>query len=184
MEFLIAFPYFSKILKQLSEYSRKCDDKARELKFKDFYDSPEFIESLRNMIDDSEGYNLYYHATTDRETAQKIVNEGLYSYSANLSSTAMSGLSLNGILDYGYGNGINMYDKYIVVLRVPQGEDVVRPLTPEEREAAAVFPRRMAITDKPEYIIDSKYVVGFVDKERKELVVNPHIEKNHERGRS
>ena len=184
MEFVLVFPYFSSLLAAANKKANECMAKAEIMSFDNFYKNPDFINELNSIVNHEAGHTFLYHATTDIDSANRILNEGLYAYSENLSSTTCPELDVNQILSYGYGNGVNMYDRFVVVIDAPDGEEIIRKMSPEEREKANIFPRRMAVCDKPDYVIDSKYVVGYVDKLKMKVIYNPSYGLTKESGRN
>ena len=83
----------------------------------------EDLETITNHNPEDETY--CYHATTSLEDAKRIIEEGFYSYSKDLESTSFPEFTVDQILTYSYGNGIENFGDYIIVLSVPKGEDIV-----------------------------------------------------------
>ena len=182
-EFLIALPSYCQILSQMEKCASDAKKKKQRLKLERFYDNPEFIADLNDMIEhDTEQETYYYHVTQGEVEAEKIMQKGLYMFSDRMDSTTFPELSTNEILQYGYGNDFASFDDYIIVIAQPKDKQIVRRLSEYEREQAQIVPRRAALMSKPTDIIDSEYIVGYIDKQNCQVVRNKnfvHINKEN-----
>ena len=178
MEFFIAKDYAFDLVnyadKKLEEGNKIQANLAKERFNKNF----EFIENLEKLVShDKEKETYRYHATTSREAAIEIMEEGFYSYSENLDSTSFQEFDVNTILNYSYGNGLNYFGDYIIVISEPKGEDILTKLTEEEKENISILPRRDAmIGNKPGYQVDKKHIVAIIDKEHERVIMNPEYQ--------
>ena len=103
-------------------------------------------------------------------------------YSQDLGSTSFAEFNVKQILSYSYGNGIEQFGDYIIVLSEPKNEDIVEELSEEEQEQVTIIPRRNAIIgNKPEYKVDKKHVVGIVDKKHERVILNPEYINNEKK---
>lgn len=175
MEFFIASPEIFQMTKQLDEQVSLAADIEIDERLSRLKSNHQFMEELRTMLDHDQNEETYlFHATTDLENANKILNEGFYMYSRNPADTTYQELSEDQVLSYSYGDNINEYKDFIIVLGRKKDEDVVRELSPEERELAEIVPRRIGIVgQKPSHIIDKEYVIGYIDKKNEEIHLNP-----------
>ena len=174
-EFLIVIPEFLKLISLTEECCKKANEMRKELKQKRFDGSQEFLDRIDDIIEHDDTSDTYlYHVTPSKYDADRIIDEGLYMFSNNLASTTFEELKKETILKHGYGNSYQMYEDYIIIVDKPNDVDIVRKLTEEERKACKIVPRRMGLTNKPSYIIDTDYIVGYIDKENMEVIKNPN----------
>lgn len=139
-----------------------------------FNKNVKFLEDLETITKHDQDKEIYrYHATTSREAAERIIKEGFYLYSEDLDSTSFAEFNINQILTYSYGNLFETHGDFIVIISEPTEENVVQKLTEEEQQIAQIVPRRMGIAaTMPSYKIDSKHIVGVVDKENEQIIFN------------
>ena len=178
-EFLIVFPKYVSIMSYLDSCVSNLQQMKQEFRNDLFGKNQEFMEKIDDMIEHDENTDSYfYHVAKNRIDADRIVNEGLYMYSDDLLSTTYEGLSRDELLEHGYGNQYNNYDDYIIVIDKPKDASITRKLSEEEREIAKVMTRRLGLTSKPTHIIDSDYIVGYIDKKNMNVVFNSNYKKN------
>lgn len=173
-EFLIALPSFCQIISHLDKCSSDAKKRKKQLKLSRLYENTEFIANLENLIDHGEDEIFWYHAAKNEGEAERIINEGLYMYSDRLDSTSFPEFSTRQILEYDYGNDFASYDDYIIVISQPKDRQIVRKLSDKERENVFIVPRRVALYSKPTDVVESQYIVGYVDKNDGKVVQNPN----------
>lgn len=180
MEFFIAKDIAFDITNYFDQLIAKADNYQIEMDRKRFKENFQFMEELENLIKhDPEKETYRYHATTSLEDAKRILEEGFYSYSKDLESTSYPEFTVDQILAYSYGNGLDNYGDFIIVLSVPKGEDVVEELTLEQQDEVKIIPRRNAIIgNKPPYKVDTKHVVAIIDKKHEKVILNPEYINN------
>ena len=82
-------------------------------------------------------------------------------------------MSLDDILKHKYGNDFSSLEDYIIVFAEPKNEIITRKLTEEERKEVKIVPRRPGLaSEKPTYVVDQKYIVGYIDKVNCQVVTN------------
>lgn len=175
MEFFISKDLAFGMVKHLNELVDQANIKQYNMEQERYSSNFQFIDDLEKINKHDSSKETYrYHATASIEDAQRIMEEGFYLYSEDLDSTSFPEFGVSEILSYSYGNGLEFYGDYIVIMSVPNGENVVEHLSPEEQEKATIMPRRNAlIGNKPEYKVDKKYIVGIVDKKNEKVIQNP-----------
>ena len=178
-EFLVVLPKYMMI----KSYVESCIDKfqymRQDIRNNAFNNNEEFLKKIDDMIEHNTDEDMYlYHVTQSEYDANKIINEGLFMYSDSLESTTYPELNREELLEHGYGNSYQMYENYIMVIDMPKDTNIVRKLTEEEKNNADVMPRRIGITSKPSYVIDSEYIVGYIDKKNMDVIINPNYKKN------
>lgn len=180
IEFFIAKDIAFDITNYIDQLIAKADNYQIEMDIKRFNENFQFMEELENLVKhDTEKETYRYHATTSLEDAKRILEEGFYSYSRDLESTSYPEFTIDQILSYSYGNGIENFGDYIIVLSVPKGEDIVKELTEEEQDKVTIIPRRSAIIgNKPPYKVDTKHVVAIIDKKHEKVILNPEYTNN------
>ena len=181
MEFFISKEIAFDITTYLDELIAKADYRQMNMDKERFNSNFKFMEDLEKLVGehnrDEETYR--YHATTSLEDAKRIIEEGFYSYSKDLGATSFPEFTVDQILTYSYGNGLENFGDYIIVLSVPKDEDIVEELTEEEQAKVQIIPRRTAIIgNKPPYKIDKKHVVAIINKKDEEVILNPEYTNN------
>ena len=172
-EFLVALPMYCQLLSEMEKCSGLANAEKQNLKLKRFYDNPDFIQNINGLIEhDPDEVTYHYHVTGGANEAEHILEDGLYMFSDRIESTSFPELTTNDLLGHGYGNDFASFDDYIIVFAEPKGEKIVRTLSDEEKSKVLIMPRRMGLTDKPSYVIDSKYIVGYIDKSNCQVVAN------------
>ena len=144
-----------------------------------------FIEDLKKLIEHNPEEEIYrYHATGSIYDANNILEEGFYTYSKDLDSTSFREFDIEQILTYSYGNGTQNFGDYIIVISEPKDDDIdiVSKMSEEELQNVSIVPRRNAIIgNKPNYKVDKKYIVGFIDKEHEKVIFNPEYHNSNEK---
>ena len=174
LEFLISKDLAFEIVKYIDELISKADLVQVQMDKERYNNNIKFMEDLETITNHNPEDETYcYHATTSLEDAKRIIEEGFYSYSKDLGSTSFPEFTVDQILTYSYGNGIENFGDYIIVLSVPKGEDIVEELTEEEQEKVQIIPRRNAcIGNKPTHKVDKKHIVGLIDKKHEKVIFN------------
>ena len=82
-----------------------------------------------------------------------------------------------------YGQPLHFFDKdklgdHILVRDAKDGEEIVRNTSPEEKKESMGVARRLALAPQGcDYIVDPENIVGFVDRNREEVVFNDKFKK-------
>lgn len=175
MEFFISADLSFGIIKHLGQLIDEANIIQYNMEQERYNSNIKFLDDLEHINKHNPNEETYrYHATANLEDAKRIMEEGFYLYSDDLDSTSFPEFGVNDILSYSYGNGFEFFGDYIVIISVPNAEDVVQHLSPEEQENVTIVPRRNAlIGNKPEYKVDTKHIVGIVDKKNEKVIQNP-----------
>ena len=160
-----------KIIDELSEI-----EKSKELS--EFYDKKEFFEDFMKIMEhDKTKHNYLFHGTQDLESAQSIIDEGLGMMREDLSSTTYAEFSMDEVILYSRGFANEIGKDAIVIIDQPINEDgkreeIVQRLD-KNKEISFIQSGLQGLDEKPQYIIDSKYIIGYVNKRDKEVNFNP-----------
>lgn len=152
--------------------------KVRSSKLDEFYNKPEFIKSLKEiMAHDKEKHEYLYHGTQDLESAKSILDEGLGMMRYNLDSTSYSEMDMERLLLYKRGFLGEIGKDAIVIIDQPISEDgskkdIVQELD-ENKQIHFVPSGLQGLDGKPQYIVDSMYIVGYIDKKNMDVIYNP-----------
>lgn len=129
--------------------------------------------------------DLHIHATTSEIAAKSIIKNGLYTYGDDLYAFSFlwcgnmkNDYDIESILTYGYG-GITESSKaenYVILFRVPKDQTNLEELSEEEQKKAQslVETRRMGIMMVPTHKISNKEILGYIDKEKGQVIFNPN----------
>ena len=105
-----------------------------------------------------------------------IMKEGLGMMRESLSTTAYQEFSMDDVILYSRGFAGEIGSSAIVIIDEPckdnRKEKIVRPLGEGEKIHFSSSGLQ-GLTGEPHYIVDSKYIVGYVDKENKAIIFNP-----------
>lgn len=136
------------------------------------------MDELNKIIShDKDKFTYYYHVTQEEYDANRILNEGLYTFSDDFTKFLYDELDEEELLKHGYGNATRDLSDYIIVFSKPKDEEILRKLTAEEKSKVSVYPRRIGLINKPDYVIDPNYIVGYIDKKKQVVVLNEQFNK-------
>lgn len=149
---------------------------SSKTKLQEFYSNPKFLQDFKKIMEhDLKSHTYYFHGTQDLESADMIMKEGLGMMRESLSTTAYPEFSMDNVILYSRGFAGEIGSSAIVIIDEPckdnRKEKIVRPL--EKGEKIHFSPSGLQGFDEPHYIVDSKYIVGYVDKENKAIIFNP-----------
>ena len=134
-----------------------------------------FIDEMNNLFSkvDSEKEDLYIHATTSLEGAKTILQNGLYSFSEDLSSFSYPYLNYEQIFTYEYGSELNKVGEAIILFRLPKDtHELVRLSEEEAKEAMGMMNMRRNIIAAPSYKVKSEDILGIIDKKNMRVINN------------
>ena len=147
-------------------------------KLSEFYDKEDFVEDFKKIMEhDKTKHNYLFHGTQDLESAESIINEGLLMMREDLSTTTYSELTMDEIILYSRGIVGEIGRDAIIIIDQPiddkgQGKNIVKRIG-ENKNLSFVPSGLQGLDGKPQYIVDSRYIIGYVNKQEKEVVFNP-----------
>ncbi len=150
---------------------------TKNKKLKDFYDNKEFMKKFEKiMAHNKEKHNYLFHGTQCLKDAESIMNQGLGMMREDLSTTTYSEFSLDDVVLYCRGFGGKVGRDAIVIIDQPINEDgkrenIVKELD-ENKEIDFSPSGLQGLDGKPRYIVDSKYIIGYVNKRDKAVTFN------------
>ena len=175
-EMVELFPKIGEIKENILCEINRLHEVVKQRKLEDFKKNPEFISDLELIMKHDKKQNEYhYHGTQDLVTAGKILKEGLL-MTRGLDSTAYSEFTMDELLLYQRGFGGEIGSSGIVVIDQPiennKKKKIVEKL--ESKEGYSFVPSGLqGLNNKPENIVRAQYIVGYVDKINKQVVLNP-----------
>lgn len=163
------------------------DEERAELEAKDYF-GEDFItkfEDLKEKLAKS-NVQLRIHGTSDKETAENIEKDGLLIYgSPTLKMTSYSYSSYSSMQHWPHKDS-----KYLVLIGVPTeatkdgiyDENGNLTLDSESFESKPLFTieeNAMTNKDKASYRLPSEFIVGYVNVENKDILLNPQYKSEH-----
>ena len=170
-EFLIILKDYIKILNEFDNCINQISEEKKKNNLDNYYSNILFMDELEKLIDHDKNDEEYlYHATSTLTDGLNILDKGLFMDSHNLSSTTFSEFDISDILTYEYGNDFRKVGDYIIVIRNPNNEEIVRETTEKEKQENLIVSRRIDYS-KPinDYVIDPSYIVGLIDKKNQKI---------------
>ena len=177
------FAELMEILPQIAEIKQNIDLEFAELnkilkqkKLEDFKKNHDFISDLEVIMShDKKQSQYHYHGTQDLETAGKILEQGLL-MTRDLSSTSYPEFTMDELLLYQRGGGGEIGSSGIVVIDQPivegKRKEIVEKL--EQNHGYSFEPSGLqGLNNEPENIVQTQYIVGYVDKINRKVVLNP-----------
>lgn len=176
LEFFLMLPKFSKLFEIKQKYINQILEMRNEFLIEEEkIKNPQYIEQLQNLTNLANRQNIsyYYHGAPSQNIAQKIMTEGLYMQYNDINRTAKKELSSDEILNYSYGHD-NVGRHAIVIIAVPKD---VNPVNINSNNNITICGTGQGLAQfdfNPQYIIPSEYIVGYIDKDAKQLIANPN----------
>lgn len=156
--------------------------KVREIvvkrKLDEFYSDEEFFKDFKKIMShDNKRHNYLFHGTQDIPSAYSILNEGLAMMSANLLSTTYPEFSMDDVLLYRRGFFGEIGKDAVVIIDQPINEDgepvIIVQMLEDDNNINFVQSGLQGLNGKARYIVNPKYIVGFVNKRDKKGEFNP-----------
>lgn len=135
---------------------------------------PEFIMSLNEIINNSDGYKLYFHGSQSCADSEKIMENGLFMQYGEINRTAKTDLNVADILDYGYGHD-RVGKNSVVIIAAPLGVSPVEINNNLEYTVGSTGQGMEQGEFKAKYVIPSKYILGHVDKDNFVVMYNKNF---------
>ncbi|MBE6147400.1 MAG: hypothetical protein E7168_03595 [Firmicutes bacterium] len=180
IELFLMLSKVSKIFSINKKYANQLYEiKSNLLIEKEKIENPKYIEELEELVNHDNNFTYYYHGAPSKKIAEKITTEGLYMQYGEMSRTAVPNLSVSKILTYSYGH--DAVGKHaIVVISVPKGENVIEINRNNDiRLSGTGQGKALYYEFKPTYVIPSKYIIGYIDKDSKKVIKNPNYYLNN-----
>ena len=159
------------------EVNRRLEEIFDEKKLQEFYDDKKFMKELQKIMEhDKNSHTYYFHGTQDLESAEMIMHEGLGMMRSDLESTSYREFSIDNIILYQRGFGGEIGRDAIVIIDEPiENEEIKKIVEPILIDKKIHFcPSGLQGLDgEPQYIVNSQYIVGYVDKKNKQIIFNP-----------
>lgn len=173
-EFLMVAKDYVMILDALEQCSEMANEEKLNYKMTRLFSNSQFINDVNSLLKhDTSNETYYFHATGSKKVCDNILENGLFMYSDDLSSTTYPELGLEGALSYEYGNGLTSFGDYLIVLRQKNGENIVRETTEVEKDMSVGIARRTGMDSiRCDYIVDSSNILGYIDKRKEKVVFN------------
>ena len=177
IKYINTYPEIIKCKTNANEAEGFLSKLSSKTKLQEFYSNPKFLQDFKKIMEhDLKSHTYYFHGTQDLKSADMIMKEGLGMMRESLSTTAYPEFSMDNVILYSRGFMGEIGSSAIVIIDEPckdnRKEKIVKPL--EKEEKIHFSPSGLqGLTGEPHYIVDSKYIVGYVDKENKAIIFNP-----------
>ena len=178
MEFFLILPPMSKILKSLKQLNKDLSKEKSEIYYEAIKStSPEYIEQLQSIMSHNKETNrYYYHGAPSIGIANQIMQEGLYMQYGDINRTAKPELNTVELLKYSYGHD-NVGRHAVVIIDQPNNEYVVQYAVAGKKLAGTGQGLAGVNTFNANYVIPTKYIVGYIDKDNEKIIYNPNYYK-------
>ena len=179
LEFFLMLPKFSKLFETNNKYRNQILEMRNnflvdEVKIK----YPEYIEQLQDLTNHTDkNISYYYHGAPSQDIAKKILDTGLYMQYNDINRTAKKELSVSEILNYSYGHD-NVGRHAVVIIAVPNGQSPISPNYDTNITIAGTAQGIEQADFNPKYVIPSQYIIGYIDKDAKQLIANSNYSKD------
>ena len=132
------------------------------------------------MSHNNQTNKYYYHGAPTIEIAKQIMNEGLYMQYNDINRTAKPELNPVGLLTYSYGHE-NVGKNAVVIIDQPNGYNVVQYNDTGKKIVGTGQGIKTINEFDTNYVIPTKYIVGYVDKYNDKVIYNPNYYKFQEK---
>ena len=157
--------------------SRYLRDLANDRKLESFLSDEEFAKDLRTILDhDTSKHKYYFHGTQSLSQAGSILVQNLGMTRDSVSTTAYPEFDERDIILYRKGFGGEVGRDAIVIIDQPiednKFKEIVEP-KPEDMEIDFSPSGTQGLDNDANFYIDSKYILGYVDKVNRKVITNP-----------
>ena len=151
---------------------------VKNKKLNSFFENKEFMTNFEKIMAHDRKKNLYlFHGTQCLEDAESIMKQGLGMMKDDLSSTSYAEFSKEDVILYSRGFGGEIGSEAIIIIDNPINEDGDRENIVEEldqnNEIDFCPSGLQGLNGRPKYIVDTKYIIGYVNKRDKKIEFNP-----------
>ena len=163
----------SDIMSTLSSVHWKIDETRQKLKLSSYHNNEEFMHDLSVLMEhDPEQRTYFYHGTKCLEDTETIFEYGLGLSRKNIYTTAYDEFDADTLLLYKRGLLDEVGRDAVVVIDAPKGENIIE--NNPYKDTMPFCPSGMqGLNAEPDYYIDTKHIIGYVDKKNKKIVLNP-----------
>lgn len=163
--------------KNAIEVISKYRELANKEKLNEFYSTKGFKEDFKRIMEHDENKHEYrFHGTTTLSDAASIMNVGLGMMRDDLDSTTYREFDMDQVILYSRGFGGEIGRDAIVIIDRPIKDgkftNIVSKFS-KEKEIPFSPSGLQGLNGRPEYIVDPKYIIGYVDKVNKKVIFNP-----------
>ena len=157
---------------------RELSEQIDKKKLEEFYSDKSFIKELEKIMShDKTKHRYLFHGTTNLKDAENIINEGLGMKSERLDSTTYEEFEIDELLLYSRGLDGSIGRDAIVIVDQPLEEDgqrknIVKPLV-DGNQIHFGQSGLSGLQGNANYIVENRYIVGYVNKKNKEIIYNP-----------
>ena len=177
LKMLNSYPKIMDLRSKLTKIIRLLEDAYKDKLLDEFKSDEKFYKDvIRIMSHDKKESRYYYHGTQDVESAKSIIELGLGMTRDDILSTAVSEFTVDELLLYHRGLAGEIGRNAVVIIDSRIGEDGSEENLVEENEDISIpfAPSGLqGLEGKPKYIVNSRHIVGYVDKKNKIVIFNP-----------
>ncbi|MBR3511604.1 MAG: hypothetical protein IKN74_01420 [Clostridia bacterium] len=157
--------------------SRVLRDISDEKKVESFLSNPDLKKDLENFVDHDKKKHMYlFHGTQALDQADSILKQGFGMMQNDLTSTTYQEFSIRDIILYHRGFGGEIGRDAIVVIDRPiedrKLKEIVQP-KPKDKKIDFSQSGLQGLNGKANFYVDTKYVIGYVNKRDKKVILNP-----------
>lgn len=177
IKYINSFPKLNEYNTNGRRVGKKLIELAKQRKLEEFYSDKSFAKEFKKiMTHDTKKHTYHFHGTQDLESAESIIQEGLGMMRESLSTTSYTELTMDEVILYSRGFDGAIGRDAIVIIDEPIEEggkrkSIVDPL-PKGKNIHFVPSGLQGLNGKPKFIVNSQYIVGYVDKKNKKIVFN------------
>lgn len=178
IKYINSFPQIIKYQSNARKIESKLIDLSNQKKLNEFYSNKSFTKEFEKIMShDTKQHIYHFHGTQDLESADLIMQEGLGMTQNSLSSTSEREFTKDDVILYSRGFMNEIGRDAIVIIDQPRLKDgkpktIVEPLQ-SDKKIHFVPSGLQGLDGEPRYIVDSQYIVGYVDKKNKTIIYNP-----------
>lgn len=179
LDFFLMLPKFSKVFETRNKYINQISEMRNNFLVDEVkIEYPEYIKQLQDLTNHTDkDISYYYHGAPSQDIAKKILNAGLYMQYNDINRTAKKELSVSEILNYSYGHD-NVGRHAVVIIAFPNGESLVNINDNTDITICGTAQGLEQSDFTPKYVIPSQYIVGYIDKDAKQLIANSNYSKD------
>jgi len=178
IRYINSFPQLHECIYNVTVANKRLAELADQKKLNEFYSNKSFVEDFKKiMAHDIQKHIYHFHGTQCLDSANTIMSEGLGMMRDSLSTTSYPEFTMDQVILYKRGFGGEIGRDAIIIIDQPIQDDgrpkeIVERLSNDKKIHFSPSGLQ-GIGGSPKYIIDSRYIVGYVDKKNKAIIYNP-----------